>query len=83
MAPRKSKSPGKTAKAMNKNPEQRKKHNERNRKYHDTAERRAYRAELARGRRAKGMMGKGGKDLHHTKSGKLVKKSVKANRGRK
>ena len=40
-------------------------------------------AELARGRRAKGMMGKGGKDLHHSKSGKLVKKSVKANRGRK
>ena len=83
MAPRRSKSPAKTAKAMNKNPAQRKKHNARNAAYHDTPKRRAYRAELARGRRAKGMMGKGGKDLHHTKSGKLVKKSVKANRGRK
>ena len=38
MAPRKSKSPGKTAKAMNGNPEQRKKHNARNKKYHDTPE---------------------------------------------
>ena len=83
MAPRRSKSPGKTAKAMNKNPAQRKKHNARNKKYHDTPKRREYRAELAAGRRKKGMMGKGGKDLHHTKSGKLVKKSVKANRGRK
>jgi len=68
---------------MNKNPAQRKKHNARNKKYHDTPKRREYRAELAAGRRKKGMMGKGGKDLHHTKSGKLVKKSVKANRGRK
>lgn len=83
MAPRRSKSPGKTAKAMNKNPAQRKKHNARNAAYHDTPKRRAYRAELARGRRAKGMMGKGGKDLHHSKNGKLVKKSVKKNRGRK
>jgi len=83
VAPRKSKSPGKTAKAMNKNPKLRAKHNARNKKYHDTDERRAYRAELARARRKKKMMGKGGKDLHHAKSGKLVKKSVKTNRGRK
>jgi hypothetical protein len=68
---------------MNKNPAQRKKHNARNKKYHDNDKRREYRRELAAARRKKGMMGKGGKDLHHTKSGKLVKKSVKANRGRK
>ena len=48
MAPRKAKSPGKTAKAMNKSPALRKKHNARNTAYHDTPQRRAYRAELPR-----------------------------------
>ena len=42
----------------------------------------AKRRELAKARRAKGMMGKGGADLSHTKDGKLVKESVSSNRAR-
>jgi hypothetical protein len=40
------------------------------------------RAELVKERRKRGIYGKGGKDLAHTKKG-IVKKSVKANRGSK
>ena len=40
------------------------------------------RAELAKARRKRGMMGKGGKDLSHTKSGKLVRESPSTNRAR-
>jgi len=43
-------------------------------------EQKAKRRELARERRKRGIMGKGGKDLSHTKNG-LRLKSVKANRG--
>ena len=50
--------------------------------YHSTAERKAYRAKLAKARRARKMMGKGGSDLSHTKSGKLVKESPSRNRAR-
>jgi hypothetical protein len=46
------------------------------------AEQMAKRRELAKARRAKGMMGKGGLDLSHTKDGKLVKESVSSNRAR-
>lgn len=41
-----------------------------------------YRAELARARRKRGMMGKGGADLSHTKSGGLVKEAPSKNRAR-
>ena len=50
-------------------------------KYHSTPERKAYRAELGRERRKRGIMGKGGGDLHHSKKG-LVREPVKKNRGR-
>jgi hypothetical protein len=50
--------------------------------YHSTAERKAYRAKLAKARRARKMMGKGGADLSHTKSGKLVRESASKNRAR-
>ena len=50
--------------------------------YHSTAERKAYRAKLAKARRARKMMGKGGPDLSHTKSGKLVRESASKNRAR-
>ena len=43
----------------------------------------AKRRELAKARRKRGMMGKGGDDLHHTKSGKLVRMSPSKNRGMK
>ena len=43
---------------------------------------RKYRAELADARRKRGMMGKGGDDLSHTKSGRLIKESPSKNRAR-
>lgn len=50
--------------------------------YHSTAERKAYRAKLAKARRARKMMGKGGSDLSHTRSGRLVRESASKNRAR-
>jgi len=52
-------------------------------KYHATPERKKYRAELNRENKKRGTYGnKDGKDLSHTKSGKLVKESQKSNRSR-
>ena len=50
--------------------------------YHSSAERKEYRKKLARARRKAGVMGKGGKDMSHTKSGRLVRESVSKNRAR-
>ena len=52
------------------------------RKYHSTPARKAYRRKLARVRRAKGVMGKGGKDVSHTKSGGFKMESPSKNRAR-
>ena len=52
------------------------------RKYHSTPARKAYRRKVARVRRAKGVMGKGGKDVSHTKSGGFRMESVSKNRAR-
>ena len=40
------------------------------------------RSELAKERRKRGVMGKGGKDMSHTKSGKMVPESLSKNRAR-
>jgi len=50
--------------------------------YHSTPERRKYRSELGKARRKRGIAGKGGGDLSHTKSGKLVRESASKNRAR-
>ena len=50
--------------------------------YHSTPARKDYRKKLARARRKAGVMGKGGKDMSHTKSGRLVRESVSKNRAR-
>ena len=50
--------------------------------YHSTTERRAYRAKLAKARRKRKIMGRGGPDLSHTRSGKLVRESASKNRAR-
>lgn len=71
-----------TARYYASNPKARAKKKKYDTAYHSTAERRAYRAKLAKARRKRGMMGKGGPDLSHTKSGKLVKESVSKNRAR-
>jgi len=54
-------------------------------KYQSTPERRAYRAELNKEARERGIYGKRekmGKDLSHTKNGKMVLESKSINRGR-
>jgi hypothetical protein len=51
-------------------------------RFNTKPEQRKKRVELKQARRDRGIDGKGGKDLSHTKSGKLVRESVSANRGR-
>jgi len=64
-------------------PEARKKKNEYNTKYHATPERKKYRVKLNKANRDAGTYGNGdGKDMSHTKSGKLTKESQSANRAR-
>jgi len=51
--------------------------------YHQTEERKKYRAELNRKNREAGTYGNGdGKDMSHTKSGKLVSEAKSSNRAR-
>lgn len=82
MAPRRVANPGPSAKYYRDNPEARKKKAATDRKVNARPSQQAKRRELAKERRKRGMMGKGGKDLSHTKSGRLVRESVKKNRGR-
>jgi len=64
-------------------PDARKKKNDYNTKYHATPERKKYRVKLNKANRDAGTYGNGdGKDMSHTKSGKLVKESASANRAR-
>ena len=51
-------------------------------KRNSSAKQKKYRAELAKARRKRGMMGKGGADLSHTKDGKLVREAPSRNRAR-
>jgi hypothetical protein len=67
------------------NPKAKAKKDAYNKKYHDTDERRAYRAELSRERRKRGLMGtaKGkGKDISHKKGGGVTVESSSVNRAR-
>lgn len=82
MAPRKTKNPGKSARYYRSNPEARAKKNAAQRKRNKTAANRKYRSELNKERRRRGVYGKGGADMSHTKSGKLVAESPKKNRAR-
>ena len=52
-------------------------------KYHQTTARKKYRAKLNKANRDAGTYGNGdGKDMSHTKSGRLVSERQKANRAR-
>ena len=64
------------------NPKARAKKKKYDTSYGSSAERKKYRKELARARRKRGIMGKGGGDLSHTKAGKLVRESASKNRAR-
>ena len=73
----------KSAKYYAANPDARKKKNEYNTEYHSTTSRKNYRVKLNKANRKAGTYGNGdGKDMSHTKSGKLVKERQSANRAR-
>jgi hypothetical protein len=72
-----------SAKYFQSNPKAKAKKDEYNKEYHSTPERRKYRSELNKDNRKAGTAGnKDGKDMSHTKSGKVVKESQSANRRR-
>lgn len=64
------------------NPESYKKKLAYDKKRNAKPERREYRAELARERRARGIMGKGGPDVSHTADGKFKLENPSKNRAR-
>lgn len=82
MAPKLVSNPGKTSRYYRSNPEARKKRNAAQRKINRSKLKIAYRTELNRERRKRGMYGKGGMDLSHDSKGNLKPESVKANRAR-
>ena len=83
MAPRKTSSPGRTARYYRENPEARAKKYEYDKKENKSDKDKKYRAELNKERRDRGVYGKGGKDMSHTKDGKIVAEDPKTNRARK
>jgi hypothetical protein len=73
----------KSAKYFAANPEARKKKNEYNKEYHSSKERNEYRAKLNVANKRAGTYGNGdGKDMSHTKAGKLIKEKQSTNRAR-
>ncbi len=73
----------KSAKYFASHPEARAKKNAYNKKYHSDPDRVNYREELNSANRRAGTYGnKDGKDMSHTKNGKLVKESKSSNRAR-
>jgi hypothetical protein len=82
MAPPKSKNPKETAQYYRDNPEARRKKAATDKKVNARPEQKEKRAELVSERRKRGIDGKGGADLSHTKDGRLVKEDPSANRAR-
>jgi hypothetical protein len=82
MASPRVKSPRASARYYAKNPKARAKKALTDKKVNARPAQKRKRAELAKARRKRGIMGKGGKDLSHTKSGKLVQENPSANRAR-
>lgn len=82
MAPKRTSSPGRSARYYRSNPEARAKKNAYNSKRNKTAKSRKYRSGLNKERRKRGIYGKGGPDMSHTKSGRLVAESPRKNRAR-
>jgi hypothetical protein len=72
-----------SAKYFQSNPEAKAKKNAYNKEYHSTPERKKYRAGLNKANKDSGTYGnKDGKDMSHTKSGKLVREAASKNRAR-
>jgi len=71
-----------TARFYAKNSESRKKKYDYDKKRNESAKQREYRATLARERRARGLMGKGGADVSHTEGGGFRLEKPNVNRAR-
>lgn len=71
-----------TAEFYAKNPEAYKKKMAYDKKYNARPDKKKYRAELARERRARGIMGKGGSDVSHTQGGGFKMEHPSKNRAR-
>jgi hypothetical protein len=79
----KSKGKSKSAKYFASHPEAKAKKDAYNKEYHASEERKNYRARLNKANRDAGTYGnKDGKDMSHTKSGKLVSENQSTNRAR-
>ena len=73
---------GKSADYYAANPEARKKKQAYAKKYNASPEQREYRADLAKERRKRGIMSKGGPDVSHKKDGSTTLEDPKKNRAR-
>ena len=73
---------GRTAKFYASNPEAYKKKKAYDKAFNSKPDQKEKRAELSRERRARGIMGKGGKDVSHTAGGGFKLEDPKKNRGR-
>ena len=82
MAPPKLKRVKRTAKYYRKNAAARRKKAATDKAFNSKPGQKAKRRQLAKARYKRGVMGKGGKDMSHTKSGKLVPESPSKNRAR-
>ena len=82
MAPPKLSNPKRSAKYYRSNPEARRKKAATDKKVNARPGQKAKRAELAKERRKRGVMGKGGKDMSHTKDGRIVAEDASKNRAR-
>jgi len=82
MAPPRVSNPKRSAKYYRSNPEARQKKAATDKKVNARPEQRAKRSELTTERRRRGIAGRGGKDLSHTKDGKMVLESPSKNRAR-
>ncbi len=82
MAPRKVANPRRSAKYYRDNPEARKKKDEYQKEYNARPANKAKRRELAKERRKRGIMGKGGNDVSHTRNGGTTMENPSTNRAR-
>ena len=82
MAPRRVANPRRSAKYYRDNPEARAKKAQTDKKFNKKPEQRAKRAELVDVRRERGVYGKGGKDMSHTRDGRIESEDPSTNRAR-
>lgn len=82
MAPRKVANPRRSAKYYRDNSEARAKKKTYDTKFNEKPQQRAKRSELTSERRKRGVAGKGGKDMSHTRDGRMVAENPSTNRAR-